>query len=232
MTMMSHIRGKLVWKKSLTPTVTLVCVSLKEKRFKYRPGQYAMLGVPLSDGSSIERPYSIASSPRTNELEFLIQMKKGSAVPEYFNTAHVGAAVTVRGPLGGTFQVPSKNRPLHFFAAGCGIAPFRAILKDLLKRNPRSPVRFSFLREPEQWGVIDEELAEWYRACQNFSYSIIHMRTDEAAKTQWKWRHVDIGEPAHNELLFLAGGSGFVADLKTHLLKKGFTTKNIITESA
>lgn len=230
---MSHLRGRLVSKEFLTPNILLVRLALKDKRrLRFNPGQYVMLGVPLPDGTAIERPYSIASPPYSKDLEFLVQLKQGSAVPEYFDAARIGADVNVRGPLGGSLQPPSKKRPLHFFAAGCGIAPFRAIMKDLLKRNPRSRVRFSFLREPEQWGVIDDELAQWYRTCQNFSYSIIHMRTDEAARPLWKWRHVDIGDPSHDELLYLAGGSGFVANLKTHLLKKGFKTKNIIAESA
>jgi ferredoxin-NADP reductase len=231
--MMSHLRGRLVSKEFLTPNILLVRLALKERRFSYIPGQYAMLGVPLKDGSSIERPYSIASAPHQQTgLEFLVQEKRGSAVPDYFGAAHLGAAVTIRGPLGGSFKLPPKSRPLHFFAAGCGIAPFRAIMKDLFKRSPKSRVRFSFLREPARWGVIDDELAEWYRACQNFSYSVIHMRTGEALRSEWEWRHVDVGEPSHNELVYLAGGSGFVANLKTHLLKKGFKTKNIITENA
>lgn len=230
---MSHLRGRLAEKQFLTPTIMLVRLALKDRQFRHVPGQYAMLGVPLKDGSSIERPYSIASAPHQRDgLEFLVQQKHGSAVPDYFSTAKIGAAVTVRGPLGGSFKLPPKNRPLHFFAAGCGIAPFRAIMKDLFKRSPRAEVRFSFLREPAQWGVIDDELAAWYRTCQNFSYSIIHMRTEEALQSRWEWRHVDLGEPAHNELVYLAGGSGFVANLKTHLLKKGFKTRNIITEGA
>lgn len=232
MTLMHHFRGRLVEKTALTPTILLVRLALKEKRLKFHPGQYVMLGVPLADGTSIERPYSIASAPQSKELEFLIELKKGSAVPEYFDAARAGAHVTVRGPLGGSFQIPSKKQPLHFLAAGCGIAPFRAMMTDLFKRNPRSRVRCSFLREPARWGVIDDELAQWYRKCENFSYSIIHMRTDEASKPGWQWRHVDLGEPSHGELLYLAGGSGFVANLKTHLLAKGFKTRNIITESA
>ena len=229
---MFYFRGRLSWKKLITPSIFLVRLALKDRPLKFRPGQYVMLGVPLRDGTSIERPYSIASAPHPRNVEFLVHAKLGSAVPEYFESAKVGAAVTVRGPFGGSFKVPQTNRPLHFFAAGCGIAPFRAIMKDLLKRNPQSRVRVSFLREPHPWGVIDDELAQWYRTCQNFSYSIIHMRTDEAVKQAWKWRHVDIGDPSHRELVFLAGGSGFVANLKTHLLERGFKTKNILTENA
>ena len=227
---MHTFRGRLIGKKFLAPTILLVRLA-PDAPFDFRAGQYVMVGIPLSDGTSVERPFSIASPPHaSNELEFLVQMKAGSAVPEFFRRAQRGAFVVLRGPLGGTLQLPKRRRPLHFLAAGCGIAPFRAMMKDLFSRDPNASVRLSFLREPVVWGVIDDELAQWYRTCQNFSYSIIHMRTDEALKPEWQWRHVDLGEPLHGEFVFLAGGSGFIVGLKNHLLERGFNSTHIITE--
>ena len=41
--------------------------------FHFVPGQYATLGVE-ANGKRVERPYSIASSPSENELEFFFEL--------------------------------------------------------------------------------------------------------------------------------------------------------------
>jgi len=49
--------------------------------FKFVPGQYATLGVE-HDGKRVERPYSIASSPAEDEVEFFFELvPEGALTP-------------------------------------------------------------------------------------------------------------------------------------------------------
>jgi len=49
--------------------------------FKFVPGQYATLGVER-DEKRVERPYSIASSPAEDELEFFFELvPEGALTP-------------------------------------------------------------------------------------------------------------------------------------------------------
>ena len=52
--------------------------------FKFVPGQYATLGVE-HDGKRTERPYSIASAPFENEIEFFFELvPEGALTPRLY----------------------------------------------------------------------------------------------------------------------------------------------------
>ncbi|NHN40758.1 oxidoreductase [Halorubellus sp. JP-L1] len=90
----------------------------------FAPGQYATV---TFDGHP--RPYSIASSPTADELEFCIRRVPGGRLTtDIFQYLDVGDEVTIRGPNGEMVLGAPSTRDLVFLATGTGVAPFASMI--------------------------------------------------------------------------------------------------------
>src|SRR5579883_597178 len=67
-----HYRARITKRIDLAPELWVIRVD-PGAEFKFTPGQYATLGVEHEEKRS-ERPYSIASSPYENEVEFFFEL--------------------------------------------------------------------------------------------------------------------------------------------------------------
>ncbi|MFC6953145.1 ferredoxin--NADP reductase [Halorubellus litoreus] len=95
--------------------------------FSFAPGQYATV---TFDGHP--RPYSIASSPTADELEFCIRrVPGGTLTSDVFQYLEVGDTVTVRGPNGEMVLDDPSERDVAFLATGTGVAPFKSMVDYL-----------------------------------------------------------------------------------------------------
>ncbi|MFD1645626.1 ferredoxin--NADP reductase [Haloarchaeobius litoreus] len=95
--------------------------------FEFAPGQYATV---TFDGHP--RPYSIASSPTRNEVEFCIRRVPGGRLTtDLFQHLDEGDEVTVRGPNGEMVLGPPSANDLVFLATGTGVAPFKGMVDYL-----------------------------------------------------------------------------------------------------
>ena len=63
--------------------------------FKFIPGQYATLGVE-HDGKRTERPYSIASSPAEDEVEFFFELVPEGALTPRLHKLQPGDELLMR----------------------------------------------------------------------------------------------------------------------------------------
>ena len=95
--------------------------------FDFAPGQYATV---TFDGTP--RPYSIASSPTRDEVEFCIRRVPGGRLtPDIFEQLDVDDEVTVRGPNGEMVLSEPSTNDLVFLATGTGVAPFKSMVDYL-----------------------------------------------------------------------------------------------------
>jgi CDP-4-dehydro-6-deoxyglucose reductase len=75
------------------------------------------------------RPYSVASSPTQDDLEFCIRrVPGGELTSDLAETLSEGDTVTLRGPYGDFVMEPPSHRDLVFLATGTGVAPFRSMI--------------------------------------------------------------------------------------------------------
>lgn len=222
-------KSRLQAREYLNPSIMLVRIETP-KDFSFSAGQYVMLKFTLADGSVAQKPISISSAPRDAYLEFIIKVNPEKALSRFFSEADVGTPMELSEPKG-NYVAGDAACPLHFIAAGIGLAPARSIYKDLLARRYAHPIRLSLLRKPGHWGAIDAELADTYSAWDNFSYSLIHV-SPEQATPEWAWRHMSFGEPKQGEKIFLSGSQEFISSLKAALLARGFAKDNIVIENS
>ena len=103
----------------------LVCERLN---VLFEPGNCIDVLNPLSGN---KKPYSIASSPTDEFLEFFIKViPSESGVSQYITTLKPGDEIELSAPFG--FFTPGKNeidRKYVYIATGTGIAPFRSAMR-------------------------------------------------------------------------------------------------------
>lgn len=100
--------------------------------FRFRSGEFIMIGLPKEDGKPLLRAYSVASPSYDEELEFLSiivqdgpltsrlqHIKKGD--PIYLGKKPVGTLVT-------DALLPGKR--LFMLSTGTGLAPFMSLVRD------------------------------------------------------------------------------------------------------
>lgn len=144
--------------EAATPRYCLLRLGLNGQAFPYRAGQ-AVRVRPHGGGTSAV--YSMASAPSdahgTGQLELLVRVDRTRVDVPAFPLA-AGTLLDVEGPLG-AFGLPRsmpERQRLVFIAGGSGIAPIRAMVRDVLPDprvfvtllySARSADEFAFQRE-------------------------------------------------------------------------------------
>ena len=100
--------------------------------FRFRSGEFVMLGLPTEGGKPIMRAYSIASPDYAEELEFLSIKVPDGPLTERLQTIQTGDQVYLGKKPVGTLVcdalLPGKR--LFFFSTGTGLAPFLSLARD------------------------------------------------------------------------------------------------------
>lgn len=144
---------------AVTPRSRLLCLDLGDQPFHFNAGQ-AVMTAP--HGHHERRPYSIACSPEraaeSRQLELLIALEPGTEPDLHLSRAAARDLIDIEGPVG-HFLVPDVLPQEHvlFVAGGTGIAPLRAMLDHVLRRDavPRTAILYS-ARRGDEFAFIDE----------------------------------------------------------------------------
>lgn len=123
-----------------TPDIAVVTVRPGEK-LEFTPGQYVSVETPR--WPRMWRPYSMANTPRSDgTLEFHVSAVPGGWVSRgLVHHGRVGDRWRLGHPMG-SFQVDrASTRAILCVAAGTGLAPVKALIEDLARRNEERPVR-------------------------------------------------------------------------------------------
>ncbi|MDP3668936.1 MAG: 2Fe-2S iron-sulfur cluster-binding protein [Telluria sp.] len=123
----------------------------------FSPGQYAMLQFTPEH----IRPYSMASLPSDNELEFHIRLVPDGRVTGYVaQELKLGDLVRVSGPLGTAYLRRKHAGPMLCVAGGTGLAPVLSIVRGALADGMNNPIHVYFgVRSPH-----DMYGAQWLAA--------------------------------------------------------------------
>lgn len=123
-----------------------LCPADGSRLAKHQPGQYITLRIPLEDGTTTMRNYSVSNRP--GEAWFRISVKRetgnSAGVPEgvvsnyLHNKLRAGDTVDVAPPAGEfTLALPKEaNKPLVFLAGGVGVTPLMSMLQVALEESP------------------------------------------------------------------------------------------------
>jgi ferredoxin--NADP+ reductase len=214
--------------------------------FEFAPGQYATLGLE-HDGKRVERPYSIASAPFENEVEFFFELVPEGALTPLLHKLQPGDELLMRKVPKGRFSLETQNgRTNHLLVSTVtGVAPFvsyvRTLHKDWKEGRFDGTHKLYLLNgasRPWEFGYVDElrQFAQeipWFQYVPTVSRPWDHSdwdgetgRADDILRKyadQW-------GLDASNTMAYLCGHPEMIEHSKAILKRRGFVDKEMIKE--
>jgi ferredoxin--NADP+ reductase len=160
-----HYNATLVRRIDQTDDLGYFWVRFDGEPTHFEPGQYMTIGV-YADDKIVQRPYSVATSPRvaaTEGYEFYVRLVPIQRFTTLLWRLPVGHPMRMIGPKGKFLLEPNDNRTHLYVSTGTGIAPFIAMLRDTLAAGtPRRTVLLHGCSYVEELGYR-ELLDEWER---------------------------------------------------------------------
>lgn len=214
--------------------------------FNFVPGQYASLGVEV-EGKRIERPYSIASAPSEDEVEFFFELVPEGALTPLLHKLQPGDEILMRKIPKGKFSLDTRNGPKNHLLVSTvtGVAPFVSYVRTLSEEWKQG--RFDGTHQlyllngasrPWEFGYR-EELAGFEKELPWFRYVPTISRPWE--DTDWTGetgraddilrKYADHWElDPSNTVAYLCGHPEMIEHSKAILKRRGFTDKKAIKE--
>ncbi len=220
---------------SATPRSRVVRIALGGRTFPFDAGQAVRVG---AHGSTLRKPYSLASGPErveaTGQIELLMQVDEAGIPGEHLPVLAPGTPLDIEGPLG-TFTCPARPPERHFLfvAGGTGIAPLRAMMQHVvaLGRDDRIALLYS-ARTPDQFAFRDELLAE--AAAGRIQLQLTATRDGSAewsgARGRISRTHLEALVTDRDTLCFLCGPPALVSGVAPLLRELGIDPARIRTE--
>lgn len=198
------------------------------ERLEFSPGQFVSLTDSVAS-KNITRAYSIASAPgEGNRFELCLnRVDDGAFSPHLFDLS-TGDVVNMQPPLG-TFTLRRPLRDSLLVATGTGIAPFRSMLKAVLREDsPAFTLLFGVRHESHL--LYRQEFEEMARELPQFRF----WPTLTQPGPEWSGRigrvqaHLSeaIGERRDIDI-YLCGLQPMVDDVRQILKGMGFDRKQI-----
>jgi len=128
-----------------------------QDKFSYRAGQFMTFRIPWK-GSSIERCYSLSSSPGSGPgLKVTVKRVVGGKGSNWFNdTLKLGDLIEASQPSG-RFVCREISSSLRFFAGGSGITPVISIIREALTHT-RQNISLFYANKDQESVIFAKEL--------------------------------------------------------------------------
>jgi len=223
------VQAKLIEWVEIAPGVRhFVFEAPQLERLEFVPGQFVSLSDAVAS-REITRAYSIASPPgSSNRFELCLnRVDDGAFSPHLFDLS-AGDVVNMQPPLG-TFTLRQPLRDSLLVATGTGIAPFRSMLKAVLKPDaPAFTLLFGVRYESHL--LYRQEFAALAREFPQFRFwpTLTQPGADWTGRTGRVQAHLDEAIGGRRDIdIYLCGLQPMVDDVRQILKGAGFDRKQI-----
>lgn len=121
----------------------------------YRAGQFVWLTVGRQRFPLLDHPFSLSDSPREPGTRLII--KEVGDFTSRVGELEPGTPIGLDGPYGEFVLEGHDAEALVLIAGGVGIAPIMGLLRDMLARGERRPVRLAYaVGAPANFACLDE----------------------------------------------------------------------------
>ena len=200
------------------------------------PGQYVAVRVPVSNGATVVRNYSLSGPPGG---EYRISVKRelhGQASRALHASAAVGAQLDVAAPRG-TFTLAPGTGPVLLVSAGVGVTPVLAMLHALATERSRRPVWWLHGARSRAEHAFADEAAGLLTGLPDARSHVFYSRPDTG---DLEGSGVSAGRLSPDVVarlalpvdadVYLCGPAGFMAELSTAFVDLGVAPTRIHTE--
>ena len=219
-------------------TADAIAVSLRvpaalRETFRFKPGQHVAVRAMI-EGVEQRRTYSICCGIDDADLRIAIQRVAGGVFAGYAHaTFAAGQRLDVMPPSGRFVLPPSDGRPrrLVMLAAGSGITPIIAMVRQALEHEPGTQVTLAFGNRETARVMFAAELEDLKdRFLTRFQLIHVLSRNDEqdAALVQGRITGAKVAEFARALIrfdqvdhVFLCGPGSMIKDARTALFAAG-----------
>jgi ferredoxin-NADP reductase len=208
----------------LSPSVYQIAL-LPTSILPFQAGQY--IEICFSPHESTEKqtflPFSLASAPSDPYLALCIREQTDHPLMPSLRSLRIGEKLLLRGASGALLDRPRPAHPSIFLATGTGIAPFRSILRERLRREESLDNCHLFFGVRSEDDILYRD--EWE--------SLLHERfTPILSRPSDSWqgarghlgdivRHHAARFPWSTSDVYLCGQSAMIAEMKSFLLAQG-----------
>ena len=201
----------------------------------FEPGQYMTTGV-FVDGKLLQRPYSVASSPRraADGYEFYVRLVPVMRFTTALWRLPVGQRMRMIGPKGRFMLEPDDDRTHLFVSTGTGIAPFISMMRTLLiDGRPRPVVMLNGVSYAHDLGYRPL-LEDWQRSGEYpVTYVPTVSRPDDPANGGWSGHTGrvegvvmdvcrDLELRPEKTVVYICGNPEMILNVEAQLIAAGF----------
>ncbi len=194
-------------------------------------GQYVLLQVD----EKTTRAYSICSDSKLlKRFDLLVNLSPGGPGTSFLRHLQIGQEVKCVAPLGHfIFQEDPEITDLVFIANGCGIAPIKGLLVDLLvnKKEKRPLTLLWGMRYEDRLFWLDE-FQEWQEKYPHFHFLPIISRPSPAWKGEsgHVTEHLSALDLPPSSQIYICGHDQMISDVQAIAQEKGISKEKIIIE--
>ena len=227
-----RLRLPLVEKRQDTPDVWTIRLALNENEMPYKAGQFIEVGFP---GEELHRAFSISSSPtERGHLDITIRRLADGQLSPRLCDARVGQEFDVKGPFGVFTYQPGAFKHLLFVAGGTGVAPFRAMIRQIEDAGGEEKVRMLYsVRTPDDV-IYEEELARWV-ASGRLQMVLTATRGGDGhwPHRRGRFQHEVLDETLRDfdPMCYLCGPKDMLLQMQGWLLERGLDRKRVKREA-
>ncbi len=212
-----------------------------KKQFNYQAGQHIIVRQDI-DGEDVRRTYSFCSAPSDGIYKIAVRQVEGGLFSTYANQClNAGDKLDISIPLGDFFLSTDPGRSANYvaFAAGSGITPILAMIRDVLAREPKSSFSLYYGNRDVEHTIFAEELAALKNVYMDrFSFQLFLTRqavdipffngriSGEKAATL----HKQVFAPIGVDNYYLCGPLSMIEEVRAALIKAGEPEAHIQSE--
>lgn len=216
-------------------SITFDIPSDLQDEFKFIAGQYITLKTIINN-EEVRRAYSICSSPKSNEITVAVKQVKGGTFSVFATTELTkNTKIEVAAPEGKFILKTDKSNSNNYlaFAAGSGITPIMAMIKDVLETESNSTFTLVFGNKSTYETIFFDEINALKETHEN-RFFVQYVYSKEQPKNSLfgridnstvnyilKQRKVDFSS------VFLCGPEQMIFTVKDTLLENNFNEDNI-----
>ena len=230
-------------REDLTESLAFIWVKPSGELIPFEPGQYLTIGVE-SAGKLLQRPYSVASSPRETDdgYEFYVRLVQGGIFTPLLWQLPIGHGMSLKGPKGKFMLEPGDQRTHVFISSGTGVAPFISMLKTLLiDGEPRPAIVLHGASYADELGYRDV-LEAWRDGDEiPLRYVPTISRPKDPRNSRWDGRvgrveaivpavFEELGLTPDNAIAYICGNPDMIATVDATLLGRGFPEEQVKKE--